>query len=100
MNERRRSPRFGFRLPVKVRSPHPTGCSSGDGSTRDISARGAYFVVPGDGISVAAKLDLEITLTGEITGDEEVLIRVSGRVVRVDELVENGREQVGVAVTI
>jgi len=100
MNERRRSPRFGFSLPVKVCFPHHVDGASGDGSTRDISARGAYFIVPRDGIGVAANLDLEITLTGEVTGGTDVLIRVSGKVVRVEELSESDEARVGVAVMI
>jgi hypothetical protein len=100
MSERRSSRRFDLSLPVKVRFPYPIDCPSRNGNTRDISTRGVYFVVPGDGPEIAAELDLEITLPGVVTGGTDVFVRALPKVVRVEELMQSGELNVGVAVMI
>lgn len=100
MDGRRRSRRFDLVLPVKVRFPYPIQRSPLEGNTRDISTRGVYFIASGDGIEVSADLELEITLPGVVTGSTDVVVRATGRVVRVEEVTGNSEPRVGVAVMI
>ena len=99
MNERRMSRRYDLSLPVMIRMPVEQGTFSRSGKTRDISTRGVYFRIDDD-LSAGAELDITLTLPSEVTQGSEVLIRATGKVVRVDRSPENGSSQVGVAAVI
>jgi hypothetical protein len=96
MKEHRTAPRYDLSLPISVRVPLEKGAISRTGRTRDISTRGVYFTIDKD-LSAGAELDLTITLPAEVTGGTEVLIRATGKVVRVDKRRGNGEQTVGVA---
>lgn len=69
------------------------------GKTRDISTRGLYFVVDQD-LRDGSDLDIMLTLPSEMTNGEEVLVKASGKVVRVEERLEDGTLRRGVAAII
>jgi len=69
------------------------------GKTRDISTRGLYFVIDQD-LRDGSELDIMLTLPAEMTNGEEVLVKASGKVVRVEERLEDGSLRRGVAAII
>ena len=99
MKDRRTAPRYDLSLPVVIRVPIEKEAVSRTGKTRDISTRGVYFTIDND-LSAGAELDLTMTLPAEVTGGTEVLIRATGKVVRVDKRCGNGDQTVGVAAVI
>ena len=99
MKERRTAPRYDLSLPVIVRVPIEKEAVSRTGKTRDISTQGVYFTLDYD-LSAGAELDLTLTVPAEITGGTEVVIRASGKVVRVDKRSGNGDQPVGVAAVL
>jgi len=67
--ERRAAQRFGFSLPLSVRSGVPQ--SEGQGVTQNLSARGAFFctdfsLTEGDAIELTLVMPSEITLAENI----------------------------------
>ena len=96
MQERRHSQRYDLPLPVAILVPHGKKAISRSGKTRDISARGVYFTID-YGLSAGSEVDLTITLPAEVTGGTEVLIKATGKVVRVDKRSGNGDRNVDVA---
>lgn len=99
MTERRLARRYDLSLPVSVRLPINLDDGPRSGQTRDISTRGVYFVVQKD-LAPGTELDFTLTLPGEITRGTEVLVRVHGRVVRVDRRRDEDHETIGVAAVI
>ncbi len=97
MKERRTARRYDFSLPVSVRVHVENEAVSRIGKTRDISIQGVYFTIDSE-LNAGAELDLTMTLPTEVTGAIEVLIRATGRVVRVDKRSRNVGQSVGVAV--
>ena len=69
------------------------------GKTRDISTRGLYFVIDQD-LRDGSELDIMLTLPAEMTNGEEVLVKASGKVVRVEDRLEDGSLRRGVAAVI
>jgi hypothetical protein len=69
------------------------------GKTRDISTRGLYFVIDQD-LRDGSELDIMLTLPREMTNGDEVLVKASGKVVRVEERLEDGSLRRGVAAII
>lgn len=100
MTERRRSFRFNLSLPVKVRCRCSVDGPSRDGTTRDISDHGVYLILSGDRLNVAAELELEVTLPGLVAGSTDVFVRALVKIVRVEELTQNGEPLVGLAAVI
>lgn len=99
MTDRRTARRYGISVPVMLRVPVKTQTSLHKGKTRDISSHGVYLVIDKE-VNAGAAINLVVTLLGEVTGGGEVLIRVVGKVARVEELAEQGHQHVGIAVII
>jgi hypothetical protein len=91
--ERRAAQRFGYSLPVSVRSGIPQG--EGQGVTQNLSARGALFctdfsLVQGDAI------ELTLVMPSEITLAENMKVRCRGTVMRVVPPLSGTRSEVAV----
>jgi PilZ domain len=99
MSERRVARRYDLSLPVMVRIPAPGFAGTQNGRTRDISTKGLYFVIDQD-VRAGSNLDIMLTLPKEMTNGEEVLVKASGKIVRVESRVEDGNERLGVAAVI
>jgi PilZ domain len=84
MKDRRIARRYGLSVPVIVRTSVDKEGTPRTGKTRDISTQGVYFTIDNN-LSAGAKLDLTMILSAQITGGTEVLIRASGKVIRVDK---------------
>lgn len=98
-SERRTARRYDLSLPVSIRAAAPGMAETQKGKTRDISTRGLYFVVDED-LRDGSALDIMLTLPREMTNGEEVLVKASGKVVRVEERLEDGTLRRGVAAII
>ena len=98
-DERRKSRRYDIALPVEVRAPELGSAEPRQGQTRDVSARGLYFVID-QNLSPGSPLEFTLVLPREITGENEVLVRARGRVIRTKEEVHNGTTKIGVAAMI
>ena len=98
MAERRNARRYDLSLPILIRASQGMA-ETQKGKTRDISTRGLYFVVDQD-LRDGSQLDIMLTLPSEMTNGEEVLVKASGKVVRVEERVEDGSLRRGVAAVI
>ncbi len=95
MKDRRTARRYELSLPLNVRASENAGFKTG--KTRDISNRGLYFTIDLD-LDSGANLDLNVTLPAEVTtGDSDVVIRTTGKVIRVDKPTGIGDQKVGVA---
>jgi hypothetical protein len=102
MTERRTARRYDLTLPVNVRSPLNREPGAQSGRTRDISARGVYFIIEKE-LSAGAEIDFTLTLPAEVTRGTEVFVRAHGRVVRVvrvDRKPDDARDLSGVAAII
>jgi hypothetical protein len=99
MSERRVARRYDLSLPVMVRIPAPGLAGTQSGRTRDISTKGLYFVIDQD-VRAGSNLDIMLTLPKEMTNGEEVLVKASGKIVRVESRMEDGNERLGVAAVI
>jgi hypothetical protein len=82
-----------------VRIPTPGLAGTQSGRTRDISTKGLYFVIDQD-VRAGSNLDIMLTLPKEMTNGEEVLVKASGKIVRVESRKEDGNERLGVAAVI
>jgi len=98
MSERRKARRYDLSLPILIRAAQGMA-EAQKGKTRDISTRGLYFVVDQD-LRDGSELDIMLTLPAEMTNGEEVLVKASGKVVRVEERLEDGSLRRGVAAII
>jgi hypothetical protein len=99
MSERRVARRYDLSLPVMVRIPAQGLAETQSGRTRDISTKGLYFVIDQD-VRAGSNLDIMLTLPREMTNGEEVLVKASGKIVRVESRMEDGDERLGVAAVI
>jgi hypothetical protein len=99
MSERRVARRYDLSLPVMVRIPAQGFAGTQNGRTRDISTKGLYFVIDQD-VRAGSNLDIMLTLPKEMTNGEEVLVKASGKIVRVESRTEDGNERLGVAAVI
>ena len=99
MSERRIARRYDLSLPVMVRIPAQGFAGTQSGRTRDISTKGLYFVIDQD-VRAGSNLDIMLTLPKEMTNGEEVLVKASGKIVRVESRIEDGNERLGVAAVI
>jgi PilZ domain len=99
MSERRVARRYDLSLPVMVRIPAQGFAGTQSGRTRDISTKGLYFVIDQD-VRAGSNLDIMLTLPKEMTNGEEVLVKASGKIVRVESRMEDGDERLGVAAVI
>ncbi len=99
MDERRTARRYDLTLPVIVQVPTEHSLVRQEGSTRDISTRGLYFVVD-QNLEPGAELDISVTLPEAITHGSEVCVKALGRVVRVECRIEDQTPRMGVAAMI
>jgi len=99
MSERRVARRYDLSLPVMVRIQAQGFAETQSGRTRDISTKGLYFVIDQD-VRAGSNLDIMLTLPKEMTNGEEVLVKASGKIVRVESRMEDGNERLGVAAVI
>ena len=99
MSERRNARRYDLSLPVMIRVAAQGFAETQSGKTRDISTRGLYFVIDQD-VREGSELDIMLTLPSEMTNGEEVMVKASGKIVRVENRVEDGNQRQGVAAII
>lgn len=86
-------------LPIIIRVPTERALDTQQGKTRDVSTRGLYFVIEQD-LEAGSELDITLTLPAEITHGTEVFVRALGKVVRVEQRMEDGNARMGVAAVI
>jgi hypothetical protein len=96
LTERRTARRYDLTLPVIVKVPTENCVERQEGSTRDISTRGLYFVID-QNVEAGSELDITLTLPTEVTCGLEVCVRALGRVVRVEQRMEDHIPRMGVA---
>jgi hypothetical protein len=72
---RRKSRRYSMDVPIRL--------GDQEGSTRDVSTRGLYFVAPVD-MSLGAPIEMDLSLPSARTGP--LSIRLRARIVRLDDL--------------
>jgi c-di-GMP-binding flagellar brake protein YcgR len=99
MTERRLARRYDLTLPVSIRFSAEKLVVRQEGKTRDISTKGLYFVIERD-LEAGSALDLTLTLPAEITHGSDVFVRAQGKVVRVEQRLEEGEQRMGVAAVI
>src|ERR1700704_3391707 len=99
MTERRTARRYDLSLPIIIRISAERTVDSQQGKTRDISTRGLYFVID-QNLETGSELDITLTLPAEITHGTEVFVRALGKVVRVEQRMEDGSTRLGVAAVI
>ena len=90
---------YDLSLPIMIRAAAQGMAETQKGKTRDISTRGLYFVIDQD-LRDGSELDIMLTLPREMTNGDEVLVKASGKVVRVEERLEDGSLRRGVAAII
>jgi hypothetical protein len=93
--ERREARRFTMSLPMRV-LPREAKGHEVDGSTRDVSYRGLYFLADAD-FKIGNEIEFVIILPQQVTQSGDVNIRCLGSVVRIEP---TGNGQVGVAAKI
>jgi len=99
MSERRSARRYDLSLPIMIRTALQGHPETQKGKTRDISTRGLYFVVDRE-LHGGSDLDIMLTLPSELTNGDEVLVKAAGKIVRVEERLEDGNMRRGVAAII
>jgi c-di-GMP-binding flagellar brake protein YcgR len=99
MTERRTTRRYDLSLPIIIRASTERALDTKKGKTRDVSTRGLYFVIEQD-LEAGSELDITLTLPAEITHGTEVFVRALGKVVRVEQRLEDGNTRMGVAAVI
>jgi hypothetical protein len=78
---RRKLPRFGMQLPLEVKAGTSTKV---EGMTRDISARGVYFLIEKEALFHSSSVEFTVVFPKEVTGHSSLLVRCVGSVVRVE----------------
>lgn len=84
MTERRLVQRYELSLPVLVCVSRPKPPQFYTAHLRDISTAGVYFRAD-QSLPVGTELELTLSLPVEVTRGFKVLVRASGKVVRLDE---------------
>ncbi len=93
--EKRATRRFSLRLPVSIRFTNG-GVHELSAETRDVSARGVFFYLDKK-LSEGSAIEFTLTLPPEITLTESIRVRCKGRIVRVEDGVE---QRIGVGAII
>jgi hypothetical protein len=93
--ERRAAMRHEVLLPVIVQAAAQQCCSA---RSKDISTGGAYLFVESDQLSADTNVQLTLWIPNEVTGGIGVLMRVFGKIIRVDRLSGDETRRMGVAV--
>jgi hypothetical protein len=99
MTERRTARRYDLSLPVIVRMAAEQVVDTQRGKTRDVSTRGLYFVIDQD-LQAGSELEITLTLPSESAQGSEVLVKATGKVVRVEPRKEDEADRMGVAAVI
>jgi PilZ domain len=99
MAERRTARRYDLSLPISVRIAAERIVIRQEGTTRDISTRGLFFVIDKE-MEAGSELDIMLTLPAEIINGTDVFVRAQGKVVRVEKRVEEGEARLGIAAVI
>ena len=81
--ERRNATRFDLQLPVVVRWRDGSELREVRTRSEDVSSQGIYFVLT-EGIKDGTAVELEVTLPHQITFEDKVRVRCSGRVLRTE----------------
>ena len=97
LSERRRSQRFGLKLPLDV-----VRVSNRDvrvvGKTRNMSSSGAYFIMHDEHVAAGSPIEFVVTLRQTNPQGEQIRLQCRGRVTRAEKVGTVGRQ--GVAATI
>ena len=100
MNERRNTRRYELAFPISLRLGQGAPLQPREGVTRDVSARGLFFVVDAD-LAVGSNLEFILTLPTSVTQSTDVQVRARGKVVRIERpRLETEEVRVGVAAVI
>ena len=99
MSERRTARRYDLTLPISIRFSAERAGWRQEGTTRDISTRGLFFVI-GKDMEAGSDLDITLTLPAEIINGTDVFVRAQGKVVRVERRIEEGLPKMGIAAVI
>jgi hypothetical protein len=98
--DRRGSRRLALSLPVEVCGEGPFNPETFCGRTRDIGAKGVYFVCE-EAYIVGQLIHVTIRLSGVlVTGTDSVSLTLRYRVQRVEEILRNGSKTFGVAAAL
>ena len=97
LSERRRSQRFGLKLPLDVVRVSNREVSV-VGKTRNMSSSGAYFIVRDDQVAAGSPIEFVVTLRRTDPQGEQIRLQCRGRVTRLEKVGTVGRQ--GVAATI
>ena len=97
LSERRRSQRFGLKLPLEVVRVSDREVSVA-GTTRNLSSSGAYFVVRDEHVAAGSRIEFVVTLRQTDPQREQIRLQCRGRVTRAEKIGTVGRQ--GVAATI
>jgi hypothetical protein len=99
-NDRRGSRRLALSLPVEVCGENPFNPQTFRGRTRDIAAKGVYFVCE-EAYTVGQLVHVTIRLSGVlIAGTDSISLTLRCRVQRVEEMILHGSKTFGVAVAL
>ncbi|MGC1687366.1 MAG: PilZ domain-containing protein, partial [Candidatus Acidiferrales bacterium] len=99
MTERRRAHRYELFMPLQVMAGPSHFSVTQSANLRDISTHGVYFV-SNKSISPGTAVDVTFTLPPERGRSESVIVRGSGRAIRLDRLPGNAGPLFGVAASI
>ncbi|HXW17765.1 MAG TPA: PilZ domain-containing protein [Candidatus Acidoferrales bacterium] len=99
MRERRRAHRYELYMPLQVLIGSSHFPETHSAHLRDISTHGIYFVSEGS-IAPGTNLDVTFTLPQETGRGQSVLVRGSGRVLRLDRVPNENGPMYGVAAAI
>jgi hypothetical protein len=97
--ERRVTRRYNLSLPIVVRVVPHKRSEPCHGRTRDISARGIYFITDEE-FTPGTELEFTVALPVEITQGTEVSMHAHSRVLRTEERREEDTTRTGVAAVI
>jgi len=93
--ERRVQKRFLLQFPILIENSQ-TGTSLRS-HTRDVSARGVFFYISGNGLQLSARIAFSMILPAEVTGTKDTRVICKGTIVRLEA---GGPAGTGVAATI
>lgn len=99
MSERRATRRYDLSFPVTIRVASHRRAETQKGKTRDVSTRGIYFVID-QHVPEGSELDMTMMLPTEMERGTEVLVRATGKILRVEPRLEGGSARLGVAAMI
>jgi len=99
MAERRTARRYDLTVPISIRFAVEQNVGRHEGTTRDISTRGLFFVIDRE-MEAGSDVDITITLPAEIVNGTDVFVRAQGKVIRVEGRIEGGERRLGVAAVI